>query len=82
MAVDGCDLDSPTIENLRDEIIKWSNERAEIIHIENFHGGAYDKWHDSDDRAVELLEMLGAIIGIRDEDLTSYACPERDCGED
>lgn len=82
MAEIGRDLDSGTIEDLRDEIIKWRNERAEISHIESFHGGAYDTWHDSDDWAVELLDRVGGIIGIRDEDLTPYACPERDCRED
>jgi hypothetical protein len=72
-------IDADALEKLRADIIEWRNERAEISHIENHHGGAYSRWHGSDDWAVDLLEQVGAAIGIHAEDVTPYVCPDGDC---
>jgi hypothetical protein len=72
-------IDADAVEKLRADIIEWRNDRAEISHIENHHGGAFSRWHGSDDWAVDLLEQVGAAIGIQAEDLTPYICPDGGC---
>jgi hypothetical protein len=55
-------------------IREWDSDRQRISHIENHEGGAFDKWWDSDDWAVNIVREVQGILGD-----TATAPPTRFC---
>jgi hypothetical protein len=68
------------IAALADEIKEWDADRKRLSHIENHEGGAYGQWHDSDDRAVEIVRAVQEIIGEPSKARpVKYCSPGKEC---
>ncbi|WP_329242836.1 hypothetical protein OG417_44825 [Actinoallomurus sp. NBC_01490] len=48
---------------LAKDIRAWDADRRRVTHKENHEGGAFSRWHDSDDWAVNILRSVQEILG-------------------
>jgi len=63
------------LAELASDICTWDADRQRVSHKESHEGGAYDRWHDSDDWAVALVRTMQDILGDAAKATPVKLCP-------